>query len=151
MTSADISRQIKWNYRRLRVDDTAQELRLCPPLSSWTIELVIEVIQIDPETDLAREMGETLPSYRAAVQDVVLDIGPSSQGDLDGGCGNNYSDLLLPREMDLSDMTRIHPVEPPPAYERGNTDETTTLAPPAYSQSHSTQIHSTETPPRRND
>ncbi|KAI9489780.1 hypothetical protein BDB00DRAFT_747778, partial [Zychaea mexicana] len=75
MTAQDLTHHVKWDYRRLREGDTAQLLNLSRPLSSWTVSLVVEAIQIDPEMDLNREMGEALPSYGDATRDIVLDIG----------------------------------------------------------------------------
>ncbi|KAI9268212.1 hypothetical protein BDA99DRAFT_505223 [Phascolomyces articulosus] len=98
MTSQDITRHVKWDYRRLRQGDTAQTLHLKRPLSSWTISLVVEAIQVDPETDLTRVMGEALPSYTVASQDIVLDI------------GTPVTDTVVQlREMDLADVTRHDP------------------------------------------
>ncbi|ORZ15685.1 hypothetical protein BCR42DRAFT_415725 [Absidia repens] len=76
--SADTTLHIKWQYRRLREDDTVESLGLIGPISQWQVVLVIEVIQIDPEDihQMANEVDMVLPSYYAAVEDVVLDIGP---------------------------------------------------------------------------
>ncbi|KAI8388899.1 uncharacterized protein BYT42DRAFT_468938, partial [Radiomyces spectabilis] len=76
MTSHDINSQVKWGYRRLRDDDSAQTLHLADPLGKHRVSLIIEIIQIDMEMQASCEMSELLPSYRAAADDVVLDIGP---------------------------------------------------------------------------
>ncbi|KAI8138530.1 hypothetical protein BJV82DRAFT_523364 [Fennellomyces sp. T-0311] len=111
MTAHDLTRHLKWDYRRLRHGDTAEILHLQRPLSSWTISLVVEIIQIDPEIHLNREVGEALPSYGDATQDIVLDIGPAA-----------HDTVLQLREMDLTDC------RPPPDYHE---------APPAYNPSES--------------
>ncbi|CAO3589472.1 unnamed protein product [Absidia cylindrospora] len=81
--STDMTRQIKWQHRRLREDDTAEALALPGPLSRWQVVMIIEVIQIDPEDiyPLANGMDVVLPSYNAAADDIVLDIGPLDRMD----------------------------------------------------------------------
>ncbi|ORZ13965.1 hypothetical protein BCR42DRAFT_483145 [Absidia repens] len=76
--STDMAQQIKWQHRRLREDDTAESLALPGPLSRWQVVMIIEVIQIDPEDihPLVDGMDMVLPSYNAAAEDIVLDIGP---------------------------------------------------------------------------
>jgi hypothetical protein len=80
--SVDTANQVKWQYRRLREDDTAASLGLPGPLGRWQVVVVIEAIQIDPEdaiNHMANEVDMVLPSYHAAVEDVVLDVGPLDQ------------------------------------------------------------------------
>lgn len=117
MTAQDISRQVKWDYRRLRESDTAHDLHLNKPISSWTISLIVEASQVDPEIDFRSELGEALPTYEAVTRDVVLDIGPARQ-DLPGDS----------RPSDGIDLADWHTIEPPPySGTRG-----TTVSPPAY-------------------
>lgn len=102
----DRPHQVRWDYRRLRDYDTARDLHLPSPLSNWSISLVIEAVQIDPEAEvIARGMtgGDTLPSYGAATHDVVLDMGPDLQ------CDDDHHPLQSMREMDVTDQQRILP------------------------------------------
>lgn len=133
----DRPHQVRWDYRRLRDYDTARDLHLPPPVSNWSISLVIEAVQIDPETEvLARGMmgADTLPSYGAATHDVVLDMGPDLQ------CEDDYR-LQPMREMDVTDQPILPPsyreassssprqqqqplpVQPPPSYDAVDSQE----------------------------
>ncbi|KAL0076867.1 hypothetical protein J3Q64DRAFT_1305331 [Phycomyces blakesleeanus] len=76
ISSNDAPHHIRWGYRRLRDDDTADTLHLTQDISHWRIAFVIEIIQLDPEIDHSHNGQEVLPAYNAASQDVVLDIGP---------------------------------------------------------------------------
>lgn len=162
----DRPHQVRWDYRRLRDYDTARDLHLPPPVSNWSISLVIEAVQIDPETEvLARGMmgADTLPSYGAATHDVVLDMGPDLQ------CDDDYR-LQPMREMDVTDQPILPPsyreassssptqqqqqqqplpVQPPPAYdavdsqEQQQQDQSTTTT--NVNQTTSTTVLSTST------
>ncbi|KAL0092583.1 hypothetical protein J3Q64DRAFT_1818740 [Phycomyces blakesleeanus] len=79
MSFEDYGRQIKWGFRRLRESDNIQELCLGTSPKTWNIDLVIEVIQIDPEATVNQDIGEALPLYGLVAQDVVLEIGPAMQ------------------------------------------------------------------------
>ncbi|KAI9319412.1 hypothetical protein BX666DRAFT_1840741, partial [Dichotomocladium elegans] len=76
MTREDVLRQVKWDFRPVRAYDNAASLHLRPPLSSYTVGLVIEATQADSADEVTHETGDVLPSYIAATQDVVLEIGP---------------------------------------------------------------------------
>ena len=120
------------NYRKLRECDTAQTLHLEKPLSSWTVSIVIEAIQIDPEMDTTRVIGEDLPSYAIATQDIVLDVGAPVQ-----------DTVVQLRDMDLTDVpsitTTTHDrnhspfLPPPPDYHE--------TEPPAYSSNGRTTLN----------
>ena len=124
----DRPHQIRWDYRRLRDYDTARDLHLPTPLNNWSISLVIEAVQIDPETEvIARGLtgGDTLPSYGAATHDVVLDMGPDLQ------CDDDHP-LQSMREMDVTDQRIL-----PPSYREASTSSPTQQSlpaqpPPAY-------------------
>ncbi|KAG2221721.1 hypothetical protein INT45_007127 [Circinella minor] len=96
MTTQDLTHHVKWGYRKLRECDTAHTLHLKRPLSSWTVSIVIEAIQMDPEMDTTRVIGEVLPSYAIATQDIVLDVGAPVQ-----------DTVVQLREMDLTDVPSI--------------------------------------------
>ncbi|CDS11193.1 hypothetical protein LRAMOSA03456 [Lichtheimia ramosa] len=166
ISELDRPHQVRWDYRRLRDYDTARDLHLPPPVSNWSISLVIEAVQIDPETEvLARGMmgADTLPSYGAATHDVVLDMGPDLQ------CDDDYR-LQPMREMDVTDQPILPPsyreassssptqqqqqqqplpVQPPPAYdavdsqEQQQQDQSTTTT--NVNQTTSTTVLSTST------
>lgn len=96
----DTIHQVKWQYRRLREDDTAASLGLPGPLGRWQVVVVIEAIQIDPEdaiNHMANEVDMVLPSYHAAVEDVVLDVGPLEET-------NRHPD----EERDLGNIENSH-------------------------------------------
>ncbi|KAI8334361.1 hypothetical protein BC941DRAFT_504277 [Chlamydoabsidia padenii] len=130
--SVDTTHQIKWQYRRLREDDTAALLGLPGPLGRWQVVVVIEVIQIDPEdAHMANEVDMVLPSYNAAVEDVVLDIGPSEDRhpneDRDLGDDSPHPSYAYPSPPDYSGnssspdqhielSTLPHHTSPPPTY-----------------------------------
>ncbi|KAI9006263.1 hypothetical protein CLU79DRAFT_572471 [Phycomyces nitens] len=79
MSFEDYGRQVKWGFRRLRQSDDIQTLCLGNTTKSFNIDLVIEAIQIDPEATIHHDIGEALPLYDLAAQDVVLEIGPAMQ------------------------------------------------------------------------
>ncbi|KAI8990923.1 hypothetical protein BDF20DRAFT_9981 [Mycotypha africana] len=108
--SLDVTRQIKWGFRRVRDTDTPADMHLKQPLNKYHINLVIEVIQIDTENELAEE-GEMLPAYETAMMDVVLDVGPEVQ-QLPG----NRSEYITNDGLQLTFCL-------PPAYSEINNDE----------------------------
>lgn len=137
--SQDVYRQLKWSFRRLRDDDTAGAMLLQYPLSTYRINLVIQVHQINTETELAEE-GETLPAYGTGMTDVVLDMGPNYQACPEDG---------------------VHPVERstetaifPPSYENSNVPAAETIEmmptnpPPAYLSPEPASIPHNNTQPR---
>lgn len=126
--SLDVTRQIKWSFRRLRDTDTALAMHLPHSLDRYNINFVIEVIQIDTETELAEE-GEILPAYDTSMMDIVLDIGPETEQRVDGASpplsqaarssGTISSHPLPPAyENDGPNQVSIElqPIQPPPAY-----------------------------------
>ncbi|EIE81127.1 hypothetical protein G6F46_011744 [Rhizopus delemar] len=112
LNSQDVTRQIKWSFRRPRESDTAFNLMLKPPLVLYNINFIVEASQIDIENELAQE-GETLPAYDTSMMDIVLDMGPNH-----------------PQEPRL--MTQGHPL--PPAYDPSSTIEMRPIRqpPPSY-------------------
>ncbi|KAJ8654091.1 hypothetical protein O0I10_010302 [Lichtheimia ornata] len=123
LSELDRPHQVRWDYRRLRDYDTARDLHLPPPLNNWSISLVIEAVQIDPEAEvIARGMtgGDTLPSYGAATHDVVLDMGPDLQ------CDDDRHPLESMREMDVTDQQRILP----PSYLEASSSSPSPSSPP---------------------
>jgi hypothetical protein len=101
-----VTRQVKWSFRRLRETDTAVSMHLKPPLSKYSINFIIDVIQINTENELAEE-GEILPAYDTSMMDVVLDIGPEVEQ-----APGNRSEYIAPQNR------LIHSHRLPPAYER---------------------------------
>jgi hypothetical protein len=137
MNSLDVTRQIKWSFRRLRDTDTPTSLLLSGPLSRYSINFVIEVIQIDTEVELAEE-GETLPAYDTSMMDVVLDVGPEAELQAPG---NRSEYITPPPQASITSNGRVmlsHPL--PPAYEHdehnNNNHESIEMGPvhppPAY-------------------
>lgn len=120
-----MTRQIKWSFRRLRDTDTALSLHLPLPLRHYNINFVIEVNQIDTETELAEE-GELLPAYDTSMMDIVLDIGPEAE----------HRPEMVSRPLPVAERrVSSHPL--PPAYENeGANHEAIQLQPvqppPAY-------------------
>lgn len=114
MNSLDVTRQIKWSFRRLRETDTCASMHLKPPIQNYNINFVIEVIQIDTENELAEE-GEVLPAYDTSMMDVVLDIGPEVQ-QLPGNQSNYITPLPQAASSSNRRMILSHPL--PPAYEQ---------------------------------
>ncbi|KAI8098939.1 uncharacterized protein BX664DRAFT_319965 [Halteromyces radiatus] len=121
--SVDTAQHIKWHHRRIREDDTTESLALSPPLSQWQIMLVIEVLQVDPEDihQLEDQQGMILPSYHAAIEDLVLDVGPrenhnrqpgENQRDLNNVHQHHLSPLSYPLPPDYYNMTS-NPIPPP--------------------------------------
>ncbi|KAI8068607.1 hypothetical protein BC940DRAFT_298610 [Gongronella butleri] len=120
MTVSDASRHIKWFHRRPREDESPSDLLLEPPMSKYSIALIIQVVQIDPE-DLAQQVDDVnlvLPSYHAAIEDVVLDVGvqdpqqrrhPSDERDLGDNASSPLSFPLPPQYDDAHaiEMTNI--------------------------------------------
>ncbi|OAD08354.1 hypothetical protein MUCCIDRAFT_182437 [Mucor lusitanicus CBS 277.49] len=118
MNSLDVTRQVKWSFRRLRENDTAAVLHLRPPLTRYHINFVVDVIQINTENELADE-GEMLPAYHTAMMDVVLDIGP----EMEQAPGNrsNYISVRMPSSSasplpPAYEHHELEPVHPPPEY-----------------------------------
>ncbi|ORE06752.1 hypothetical protein BCV72DRAFT_119542 [Rhizopus microsporus var. microsporus] len=111
LNSQDVTRQIKWTFRRPRDTDTSAELLLKQPLSAYNINFVIDISQVDTETELAQE-GEALPAYDTSMMDIVLDIGPENVREQSTG-------HPLPPSYDRSiEMGDIQ--QPPPAYPINN-------------------------------
>ncbi|GAA5803142.1 hypothetical protein EDC94DRAFT_605961 [Helicostylum pulchrum] len=124
--SLDVTRQIKWNFRRLRETDTANSMHLNIPLSRCNINFVIEIIQVNIENELAEE-GEILPAYDTSMMDIVLDIGPA----VERGAPGNRSDYIVPMPQQAVLPRQSHPS--PPAYERNESLELEPVhPPPAY-------------------
>lgn len=119
LNSLDVTRQVKWSFRRLRENDTAIALHLRPPLSRHHINFVIDIIQINTENELAQE-GEVLPAYHTSMMDVVLDIGP----EMEQAPGNrsNYISVQMPTSTISHPLPpayehhELEPVHPPPEY-----------------------------------
>ncbi|KAI7905993.1 uncharacterized protein BX663DRAFT_498424 [Cokeromyces recurvatus] len=141
MNSIDVTRQIKWNFRRLKEVDTAVAMNLQPPLSKYRINFVIDIIQINVENELLAEEGEALPAYDLAIiRDTVLDIGP----EVEQVPGNRSNYITAPSSaalVMLSDPSSTSPLRlQPPAYHEHRsirTDDNVELAsiyypPPAY-------------------
>jgi hypothetical protein len=121
--SQDVYRQLKWSFRRLRDDDTAGVMLLQYPLSTYRINLVIQVHQINTETELAEE-GETLPAYGTGMTDVVLDMGPNYQACPEDGVHpveRSTETAIFPPSYENSNVPaaetiEMMPTNPPPAY-----------------------------------
>ncbi|ORX47782.1 hypothetical protein DM01DRAFT_1385794 [Hesseltinella vesiculosa] len=116
---------IKWHERRPREDDSPAELHLPLPISQYAIPLVIDVIQVNPE-DIARLTTDSdniaLPSYNAAIEDIVLDVGvvdPQQRHPND--------------EHDLGTPSSSFSYPLPPVYD-GHGVELTLVNPPQYRQ-----------------
>ncbi|ORZ02843.1 hypothetical protein BCR43DRAFT_482264 [Syncephalastrum racemosum] len=110
MTTQDIPRQVKWDFRRPRHTDTSEELHLRESIGQYAIALIIEAFQLDPEVDLVQQRGDILPSYVAASNDVLLALGPTAM-----------DDIRLLHDQRSSDCEVAPPVAsplaaPPPAY-----------------------------------
>lgn len=129
MTMQDLTRHVKWDYRRLRECDTAQTLHLERPLSSWTISVVVEAIQIDPEMDTTRVIGEVLPSYTVATRDIVLDVGAPVQDTVVQLRETDLADVC-PTTMTTHDRDAPPFLPPPPDYHE--------TEPPAYNSNDRT-------------
>lgn len=93
INSQDVTKQIKWTFRRPKESDMASDMALSLPLTTYNINFVIDVSQIDTVTELAHE---NLPAYDTSTRDIVLDMGPS------------------PPAYPTLEMTNVQP--PPPAY-----------------------------------
>ncbi|KAI9253154.1 hypothetical protein BY458DRAFT_522162 [Sporodiniella umbellata] len=110
INSQDVTRQIKWSFRRPRDTDTALSLVLKPPLGFYNINLVIDVSQINTENELAQG-GEALPAYDTSMMDIMLDMGP-----------NTHEPRLsapahpLPPAYDPSPIEMRAVQQPPPVY-----------------------------------
>jgi hypothetical protein len=128
-----VTRQVKWSFRRLRETDTAVSMHLKPPLSKYSINFIIDVVQINTENELAEE-GELLPAYHTSMMDVVLDIGPEVEQ-----APGNRSEYLVPQS---TANTLMHSHRSPPAYERAL--EEPSHPPPAYLTEHSLPSSRTE-------
>ncbi|KAI8373343.1 hypothetical protein BD560DRAFT_98025 [Blakeslea trispora] len=119
LNSLDVTRQIKWNFRRTRESDTLASMHLKPPSSQYTINFVIEVIQINVENELAQE-GEVLPAYDTSMMDVVLAVGPEAQ-QVPGSQSNYTQDIRESHSHPLPppyehQVVEMQLVQPPPAY-----------------------------------
>ncbi|KAI8328932.1 hypothetical protein EDC96DRAFT_452593 [Choanephora cucurbitarum] len=118
LNSLDVTRQIKWNCRRMRESDTIASLHLKPPSSQYTINFVIEVIQINVENELAQEM---LPAYDTSMMDVVLAVGPEAEQ-----VPGNQSNYITQNSQEITS----HPSPPP--YEHQVIEMQAVQPPPAY-------------------
>ncbi|KAI9478398.1 MAG: hypothetical protein EXX96DRAFT_539499 [Benjaminiella poitrasii] len=120
-SSLDVTRQIKWNFRRLKETDTAVGMNLRPPLSRYRINFVIDIIQIDTENELLAEEGEALPAYNLAIRrDVVLAVGP----EVEQVPGNRSEYITVPSSAALvmtSEQYSPLTLQPPAYYENQST------------------------------
>ncbi|CAO3676046.1 unnamed protein product [Rhizopus stolonifer] len=110
LNSQDVTRQIKWSFRRLKETDTAFDLALSPPITFYNINLVIDASQINTENELAQG-GETLPAYDTSMMDIVLDMGPTTQEPRISAQRHP-----LPPAYDPSAIEMRSVQQPPPAY-----------------------------------
>lgn len=130
--SLDIPRQIKWSLRRLRDTDSAVNFHLRNRLIRYNINFVIDISQINVDTELVQE-GEVLPAYDTSMMDVVLDIGPAVHR-----APGNTSEYISPTTANTTAAMVLLAHPSPPEYERGETRETTPVEletitpPPAY-------------------
>ncbi|KAI8069128.1 uncharacterized protein B0P05DRAFT_551651 [Gilbertella persicaria] len=117
LNSLDVTRQIKWDFRRVRESDTSASMHLKGRLARYNINCVIEVVQINIENELAQE-GEVLPAYDASARDTVLAIGPEIEqapgnrsSYMTQGPGNGFPP---PYQHEIIEMDSVQ--QPPPAY-----------------------------------
>ncbi|CAO3702516.1 unnamed protein product [Rhizopus stolonifer] len=106
INSQDVTRQIKWSFRRLRESDMADDMILKPPLTLYNINFIIDISQIDTVTELGHD---NLPAYDTSMMDVVLDMGPSDQQP-----GSQQPHPLPPAYQASIEMSAVR--QPPPAY-----------------------------------
>lgn len=89
-------------------------MHLKPPLSSYSINFIIDVVQVNTENELAEE-GELLPAYHTSMMDVVLDIGPEVQQ-----APGNQSEYTIPQQIRSHQLPPDYEIaemrHPPPAY-----------------------------------
>ncbi|KAI8880565.1 hypothetical protein K501DRAFT_224549 [Backusella circina FSU 941] len=111
----DVTRQVKWVFRTLKDTDTAASMHLEAPISKYYINFVINVVQINTETELASE-GDILPAYGNRNADVVLDVAPEPNPEESGDRLSSTSHLPPAYERTSYESCELEPLQPPPAY-----------------------------------
>lgn len=118
----DVTRQVKWVFRTLKDTDTAASMHLKAPISKYYINFVINVVQINTETELASE-GDILPAYGNENADVVLDVAPEPSAEESAGTLHVYSPPAYERTSYESCELELEPLQPPPAYLNNQTPD----------------------------
>lgn len=97
-TEEDVTKEIKWEHRRIRRADTWENLRILSRSGKPVrVTLVIQALHIDVNNEMANMGDEGLPAYNEDQPHTAVEINPSALP--------NYSEATVPRyeELDLSD------------------------------------------------
>lgn len=101
-TEEDVTKEIKWEHRRIRPADTYENLRISSRSGKPVrVTLVIQALHIDVNNQMANMSSDSLPAYNADQPHIAVEINPSALP--------NYSEATVPRyeELDLSDGVAI--------------------------------------------
>ncbi|KAG2178272.1 hypothetical protein INT43_003525 [Umbelopsis isabellina] len=97
-TEEDLSKEIKWEHRRIRPADTYENLRISSRSGKPVrVTLVIQALHIDVNNEMANSSNDILPAYNEDQPHVAIEINSSALP--------VYSEATVPtyEESDLSD------------------------------------------------
>jgi hypothetical protein len=97
-TEEDVTKEIKWEHRRIRAADTWENLRISQRSGKLVrVTVLIQALHIDANNEIVNMGDEPLPAYNDDQPHTALDINPSDLPD--------YSEATVPsyEELDLSD------------------------------------------------
>ncbi|KAI9285642.1 hypothetical protein BC943DRAFT_359869 [Umbelopsis sp. AD052] len=98
-TEEDVTKEIKWEHRHVRLSDTWRSLKISKPLCELVnVGIIVQALHVDLTTQLEVMGEELLPSYNESVPQTTIHIHDSRLP--------HYDDLVAHEDIDLADFTR---------------------------------------------
>ncbi|KAI8577156.1 hypothetical protein K450DRAFT_201383 [Umbelopsis ramanniana AG] len=105
-TQEDVTKEIKWEHRHIRLSDTWRSLKIAKPLCELTnVGIIVQALHVDLTTQLEVMGEDLLPSYNESVPQTTIHISDARLP--------HYDDLVAHEDIDLADLTRPSYLNPP--------------------------------------